>query len=193
MIRGLPGCQDFRMYGAGIQRPKDMLPTVSTVAKDFLCSAVQSSQPWVCCASVVEPHDPYLTSRDAFSHYKVDDIPEPPNWNDRLEGRPGLYRKAGRTFARMTTSPETRGRGLLLRYDHRDRPGLWRVTAPGRGVQSGEQHDRSSHNGSRCLLGRARTVHEEHHGLRGGVQYSADSLWSRYSPRCFEQRTRGID
>jgi arylsulfatase A-like enzyme len=103
MIPGLPGYKDFRLYGAGIQRPKDTLPTVTTVAKDFLRSAVKSPQPWVCFASVVEPHDPYLTSRDAFSRYKVDEIPEPPNWNDRLDGRPGMYRKAARTFASMTT------------------------------------------------------------------------------------------
>jgi arylsulfatase A-like enzyme len=102
VIPGLPGYGDFRMYAAGEPRPHDTLPTVTSLAKDFLRSALKSDQPWVCFASVLPPHDPYLTSREAFSKYRVDDIPMPPNWNDRLEGRPAMYRKAARAFAGMT-------------------------------------------------------------------------------------------
>ncbi len=102
IIRGLPGYDDFRMYAAGVPRPHDTLPTVTTLARNFLRTAVKSDQPWVCFASVLEPHDPYLTSREAFSKYRTGDIPVPPNWRDRLEGRPAMYRKAARTFEHMT-------------------------------------------------------------------------------------------
>lgn len=72
---------------------------VTDLASDFISRA---EEPWCCFASCQEPHDPFVCSRESFELYDVDDIPVPPNWNDDLAGRPGLYRKTARVFKDMT-------------------------------------------------------------------------------------------
>lgn len=91
------------LYGV-VDRPaaERGMGTVTRHAASFLEEALASAQPWCCFVSVVEPHDPYVTSREAFARYDVDALPVPPNWDDDLAGRPGLYRKSARAFAAMT-------------------------------------------------------------------------------------------
>ena len=52
--------------------------------------------------SVTEPHDPFVTGEAAYARYDADALPLQPNVHDDLAGRPGIYRKAGRTWAGMT-------------------------------------------------------------------------------------------
>lgn len=74
---------------------------VTDLAEAFLRQQ-EGTAPWCCVASVQEPHDPFVCSRESFDLYDVDRLPLPPNWNDTLEGRPGLYRKCARIFGGMT-------------------------------------------------------------------------------------------
>ena len=94
--------------------PRDLLYAVSeepralsgdvavALAEEFLDEATKGNRPWCAFVSILEPHDPFVTSRQAYERYDVDAIPVPPNWNDSLEGRPGLYRKAARAFSEIT-------------------------------------------------------------------------------------------
>ena len=99
---GGPGYTNALFYGAGVARPHATLEVAPRLAASFLDTAARENQPWCCFVSLVEPHDPYLCARRSFERYDPAKIPVPPNWNDGLEGRPGLYRKAARAFAHLT-------------------------------------------------------------------------------------------
>lgn len=102
-ISGPPGYPDALLYGVFDRPPEQRGMGITTsLAEPFLKDALAGSQPWCGFVSVSEPHDPFVTARDAFDRYDVDDIPVPPNWNDDLTGRPGLYWKAARVFANLT-------------------------------------------------------------------------------------------
>ncbi len=73
---------------------------VTDLAKTFIQQA--GDEPWCCVASCQEPHDPFVCSQQSFDMLDVDSLPLAPNWNDDLDGRPGLYRKCARVFAGMT-------------------------------------------------------------------------------------------
>lgn len=90
-------------YAVNDRDPQDrMCGQTTTAASQFLSEALVGDTPWCCFVSVVEPHDPFVCGRAAFDLYDVDSISLPPNLADNLEGRPGLYRKAARVFARLT-------------------------------------------------------------------------------------------
>jgi arylsulfatase A-like enzyme len=91
------GYAPTRLYAVG-DTPAEQrgMGAVTRNAEQFLEEALRSPQPWCCFVSVTEPHDPYVTSREAFRLYDVDALPVPPNWRDDLAGRPGLYPKCAR-------------------------------------------------------------------------------------------------
>ncbi|MGD8239835.1 MAG: sulfatase-like hydrolase/transferase [Armatimonadota bacterium] len=102
-ISGPQGYPDALLYGVHDTPPeKRGMGITSSLAAEFLDDAMGKTEPWCCFASVLEPHDPFVTSREAFERYSVDDIPVPRNWNDDLTDRPGLYWKAARVFAGLT-------------------------------------------------------------------------------------------
>ena len=102
-ISGPEGYPDAFLYGVHDQPAEGRGMGITTsLASEFLAEAAHSPQPWCCFASVTEPHDPYVTSREFFERYDVDSMPTQPNWDDDLSDRPGLYRKAQRVFAQMT-------------------------------------------------------------------------------------------
>jgi arylsulfatase A-like enzyme len=93
-VRGPEGYEDRLLYAATAPAPfHATLETASDFAGEFLAGAIGNAQPWCCFVSAVEPHDPFVVSKAAFDQYPLDAIPVPPNWNDDLAGRPGLYRK----------------------------------------------------------------------------------------------------
>ena len=102
-ISGPEGYPDALLYGVHETPPETRgMGITSSLAGKFLGDVLGGSEPWCCLVSVTEPHDPFVTSREAFERYSVDDIPVPPNWGDDLAGRPGLYWKAARVFAGLT-------------------------------------------------------------------------------------------
>ena len=91
------------LYGVTDVPVEDRMLGVSTeLALEFLEEAVEQDDPWCCFASVIEPHDPFITGTEAFAKYSVADLPLCPNIHDALEGQPGLYRKIARVWASMT-------------------------------------------------------------------------------------------
>lgn len=66
----------------------------TTLAQRFLQDATQGMQPWCCFVSFVEPHDPFIAQRDVYESYAAQELPPPPNADDDLADRPGLYRRA---------------------------------------------------------------------------------------------------
>jgi arylsulfatase A-like enzyme len=73
-----------------------------TLAGRFLDDALTGGQPWCCAVSFSEPNESLIATRDALSHYDIDDIDLPPNFDDGLGGRPALYRRAQRIWKDMT-------------------------------------------------------------------------------------------
>lgn len=66
----------------------------TTLALRYLEEAVKGAAPWCCFLSLQEPHDPFIATRSVHEHYARQDIPPPPNADDSLADRPGLYRRA---------------------------------------------------------------------------------------------------
>ena len=94
-IRGPEGYTDSLLYGASDGRRNPTLDAATSLAREFLDGALkQRGQPWCCFVSVVEPHDPYVPEQASLRRYDIDALPAAPNWNDRMEDKPGLYRKA---------------------------------------------------------------------------------------------------
>jgi arylsulfatase A-like enzyme len=75
-----------------------MLGETCGLAERYLDGALQGSDPWCCFVSVIEPHDPFIAHKDYFEQYDVNSIPVPPNWDDDLANKPGLYRKSAEAF-----------------------------------------------------------------------------------------------
>ncbi len=69
---------------------------------DWLDTIDEETAPWCCFVSCIEPHDPFICSQSAYDMYNVDDFPVPPNWNDELQNRPGLYRRVAGIFEHMS-------------------------------------------------------------------------------------------
>ena len=76
-----------------IAPPADFVP---------LDGALAANEPWCCFVSVIEPHDPFICGEEAFALYDVDSIELAPNVHDDMSDRPGIYRKAARTWDGMT-------------------------------------------------------------------------------------------
>ena len=103
-LEGPPGYQRSRFYGVCKTPPQQRGMGANTaLATKFLDTALAATDPWCCFVSLTEPHDPFVCGEDAFALYDVDKIELPANFNDNLAGRPGIYRKAARVWAGMTT------------------------------------------------------------------------------------------
>ena len=55
---------------------------------------VQGDDPWCAFVSFEEPHDPFIAGREFYDRYAEQELPPPPNADDDLADRPGLYRRA---------------------------------------------------------------------------------------------------
>jgi len=75
---------------------------VTELAADFLDLALRQNRPWCCFVSVKEPHDPFVCGEEAYGLYDPESLELPANVHDDLEGRPYVYKKAARVWAKMT-------------------------------------------------------------------------------------------
>lgn len=97
------GYAESILYGVtDVPVEKRFLGLTTEMALDFLDEAAQANNPWCCFVSVIEPHDPFITSKAAFAQYDVDTLELCPNVHDTLEGQPGLYRKTAKVWASLT-------------------------------------------------------------------------------------------
>lgn len=102
-MRTPPGYERWLHYAVTPEGPDTRsLGDVTSEAARWLDDVLPHDDPWCAFVSVVEPHDPFVCSEEAFAYYDVDKLELPPSVDDSLAGRPGLYRKAARTWARMT-------------------------------------------------------------------------------------------
>ena len=85
----------------------------TTMALRFLEEAAAGAGPWCCFLSFVEPHDSFITHRDVYRPYAAADLPPPPNADDNLNDRPGLYRRAQGIWRQLT---EEQKRGACACY-----------------------------------------------------------------------------
>lgn len=97
------GYRPSALYGT-VDAPASERPMGLTVdaAEAFLAEARGGDAPWCCFVSLIEPHDPFFTSQAMFDSYDLDAIEPPPNWNDNMSDRPGMYRKEARAYADLT-------------------------------------------------------------------------------------------
>ena len=102
-LTGPPGYNPDGLCGITDTPPDRRMMGVTThLAHQFLRDALNRDQPWCCFASVIEPHDPFVCSREAYDLYEGVDLASPPSLRDDLLDRPGLYRKSRRPFDDMT-------------------------------------------------------------------------------------------
>ncbi len=99
VVEGPEGYEPKVLYGVTEQPVEErMLGMTCHLAKEFLSGALDDDEPWCCFVSVIEPHDPFIAKKEFYGRYDVDALPLPPNWNDDLKDKPGLYRKCVRAF-----------------------------------------------------------------------------------------------
>jgi len=97
-----PGYRKSLFYAVTDQPPEKRGMGITTaLALEFLKGVQDAPQPWCCFVSINEPHDPFVTGKEAFSRYEVDAIELCPNVHDDLAARPGIYRKVARTWEDM--------------------------------------------------------------------------------------------
>lgn len=97
------GYREGLFYGVTDSPPEVRgMGITADLALRFLKEVAGGPEPWCCFASVTEPHDPFVAGQAAFDLYDVEGMDLPPNADDGLSGRPGIYRKAARVWAGMT-------------------------------------------------------------------------------------------
>ena len=82
----------------------------TTLALEFLENTVSEPVPWCCFLGFQEPHDPFITHRDIYTEYAAMDLPPPPNAQDALLDRPGLYRRAQGIWSQLSEAQKREAR-----------------------------------------------------------------------------------
>lgn len=102
-VRGVvqqKGYKDFLLYGVS-DAPVESLPEYQLYSDgiQFLRqAAAEPERPFALFLSSEAPHDPYVSLREQYERYNPADIPRPPNFDDDLADRPGIYRRIQRTW-----------------------------------------------------------------------------------------------
>lgn len=98
-----PGYKHSLLYGVTDEPPEQRGVGITTeLGLEFLREASESGDPWCCFVSITEPHDPFVTGKEAYERYNVEEISLQPNVENSLIGQPNLYRKAGITWLDMS-------------------------------------------------------------------------------------------
>ena len=98
-------------YGVTDRPPEQRaMGITTTLALRFLAEQIEQPAPWCCFVSVPEPHDPFITQRAMYEHYMAQELPPPPNGDDDLADRPGLYRKAQRIWRQVSADEKRQAR-----------------------------------------------------------------------------------
>jgi len=104
-MEGYPPCL---LYGVTDMKPEERSFGISVKhALDSLERLSQTDDPWCLFVSTEEPHDPYVCGKDAYQLYKNQNITLPENFNDTLEGKPNLYKRAAKIFSDLTDQEKT--------------------------------------------------------------------------------------
>jgi len=74
----------------------------ASLALEFLDDAAASAQPWCCAVSFIEPNEKMICGRAAFEQYDLKAITLPATLDDRMDGRPNIYRRQQQVWADLT-------------------------------------------------------------------------------------------
>lgn len=87
-----PGWPPYRLYGTG-EEPASRDRQVVAAASEALDRLTRSSTPWFLFVGPSGPHDPYVVPREYLDRYAGIDVPLPVSFSDRMDDKPGLYRR----------------------------------------------------------------------------------------------------
>ena len=97
-----PGYDNTPFYGiSDIDTDKRVLGLVSNGAKEYLNQA-DTDKPWACFVSVIEPHDPFISTKKYYDMYENIELRLPKSFNDELLDKPNIYRRGQKVFENMT-------------------------------------------------------------------------------------------
>ena len=97
-----PGYDNTPFYGiSDIDTDKRVLGLVSNGAKEYLNQA-DTDKPWACFVSVIEPHDPFISTKKYYDMYENIELRRPKSFNDELLDKPNIYRRGQKVFENMT-------------------------------------------------------------------------------------------
>ena len=97
-----PGYDNTPFYGiSDIDTDKRVLGLVSNGAKEYLKQA-DTDKPWACFVSVIEPHDPFISTKKYYDMYENIELRLPKSFNDELLDKPNIYRRGQKVFENMT-------------------------------------------------------------------------------------------
>jgi len=97
-----PGYKQTPFYGISEKGTEGRpLKNVVRKAKNYL-SNVSKEDPWACFISVIEPHDPFISSKKFYDMYDDIDIKLPKSFEDDLSDKPNIYKRGKKVFENMT-------------------------------------------------------------------------------------------
>ncbi len=105
-VRGVvrqKGYRDFLLYGV-VDGPAEAAPEHQLYSDgiEFVREAARDrNRPWALFVSSEGPHDPWVVPRDYYERYDPADVPRPPNFDDDLSDRPGMYRLLQRIWGQL--------------------------------------------------------------------------------------------
>lgn len=94
-----PGYPDFLIYGPD-EDPFYDRSVVDEVIADL--EEQPGNRPWCYYAGTLGPHDPYIVPKRFLDLYPAEDMELPPSFSDRMEDKPGLYRRTRDRFDKMS-------------------------------------------------------------------------------------------
>ena len=105
------GYRPHLFYGVTDRHANErFMGVTTTMALDYLAEVGKGPDSWCCFVSLFEPHDPFITSREAYDSYDGIDLPEPVNGDDDLDDRPGLYRKIQQVWKQLSADERREAR-----------------------------------------------------------------------------------
>ena len=97
-----PGYKTTPFYGvSNIPTEERVLGLVSNKAKKFL-KEEKDDKPWACFISVIEPHDPFISSKKFYDMYENIELKLPKSFNDDFKDKPNIYKRGKKVFENMT-------------------------------------------------------------------------------------------
>jgi len=97
-----PGYDKTPFYGISkLDTDQRIVGLVSNRAKKFISEEI-SNEPWACFVSVIEPHDPFISTKKYYDMYENVDISLPKSFSDDMMDKPNIYRRGQKVFENMT-------------------------------------------------------------------------------------------
>ena len=88
-----PGYDKTPFYGISkLDTDQRIVGLVSNRAKKFISEEI-SNEPWACFVSVIEPHDPFISTKKYYDMYENVDISLPKSFSDDMMDKPNIYRR----------------------------------------------------------------------------------------------------